>query len=293
MTTGRVFRRAAAPDPPVAVEAYGCTIRDADGREYLDAAGGAIVVNVGHGRREVVDAMAAQAGTARVCPRQRLHDRAARGVRRRRRAPPAARRRGHLSGVGRFGGDRDRPQAGPRLPPGARGDGTLDRLLALGQLPRQHARARWTCLAASHCAGRTRAGWVASATSRRPTRTGRGWPAPTRSGRPTSWPPSSTAPSMPPVRAPWPRSWPSRSSGRRWPPRSHPTTTGRRRRGLPAPRRPAHRRRGDDRVRPDGTLVRARPLGRPPRPAGGGQGRHVGLLAVRVRRRLGRDPRTR
>jgi adenosylmethionine-8-amino-7-oxononanoate aminotransferase len=61
MTTGRVFRRAAAPDPPIAVEAFGCTIRDADGREYLDAAGGAIVVNVGHGRREVVDAMAAQA----------------------------------------------------------------------------------------------------------------------------------------------------------------------------------------------------------------------------------------
>jgi len=62
MTTGRVFRRSAAADPPVAVEAYGCTIRDADGREYLDAAGGAIVVNVGHGRREVADAMAAQAG---------------------------------------------------------------------------------------------------------------------------------------------------------------------------------------------------------------------------------------
>ncbi len=62
MTTGRVFRRTAASDPPVAVEAYGCTIRDADGREYLDAAGGAIVVNVGHGRREVAEAMAAQAG---------------------------------------------------------------------------------------------------------------------------------------------------------------------------------------------------------------------------------------
>jgi len=61
MTTGRVFRRAAAPDPPVAVEAYGSTIRDAAGREYLDAAGGAIVVNVGHGRTQIADAMAAQA----------------------------------------------------------------------------------------------------------------------------------------------------------------------------------------------------------------------------------------
>lgn len=61
MTTGRVFRRSAVSDPPVAVEAFGCTIRDADGREYLDAAGGAIVVNVGHGRRDVAEAMAAQA----------------------------------------------------------------------------------------------------------------------------------------------------------------------------------------------------------------------------------------
>ena len=61
MTTGRVFRRSASPDPPVAVEAFGSTIRAADGREYLDAAGGAVVVNVGHGRREIAAVMAAQA----------------------------------------------------------------------------------------------------------------------------------------------------------------------------------------------------------------------------------------
>ena len=61
MTAGRVFRRAVAPDPPVAVEAHASTIRDAAGREYLDAAGGAIVVNVGHGRREIAEAMATQA----------------------------------------------------------------------------------------------------------------------------------------------------------------------------------------------------------------------------------------
>jgi adenosylmethionine-8-amino-7-oxononanoate aminotransferase len=58
---GRVFRRAAVPDPPVAVEAFGSTIRDAEGREYLDAAGGAVVVNVGHGRASVAEAMADQA----------------------------------------------------------------------------------------------------------------------------------------------------------------------------------------------------------------------------------------
>ena len=62
MSTGRVFRRSTVADPPIAVEAHGSTIRSADGREYLDAAGGAIVVNVGHGRREIAVAMADQAG---------------------------------------------------------------------------------------------------------------------------------------------------------------------------------------------------------------------------------------
>ena len=60
--TGRVFRRALDPDPPVAVRAEGSTIWDAAGRSYLDAAGGAIVVNIGHGRRSVGEAMAEQAG---------------------------------------------------------------------------------------------------------------------------------------------------------------------------------------------------------------------------------------
>ena len=62
MSSGRVFRRATLPDPPVAVSAHGSTIRAADGRDYLDAAGGAIVVNVGHGRQEIAAVMSAQAG---------------------------------------------------------------------------------------------------------------------------------------------------------------------------------------------------------------------------------------
>jgi adenosylmethionine-8-amino-7-oxononanoate aminotransferase len=59
---GRVFQRVVGRELPVAARADGCTIWDADGRAYLDAAGGAIVVNVGHGRQSVVDAMARQAG---------------------------------------------------------------------------------------------------------------------------------------------------------------------------------------------------------------------------------------
>jgi adenosylmethionine-8-amino-7-oxononanoate aminotransferase len=59
---GRVFRRSTLPDPPVAVEASGCTIVTRDGRRFLDAAGGAVVVNVGHGRKEIAAVMADQAG---------------------------------------------------------------------------------------------------------------------------------------------------------------------------------------------------------------------------------------
>ncbi len=59
---GRVFRRSGQAPPLVAVRGEGSTIWDADGRAYLDAAGGAIVVGIGHGRKSVADAMADQAG---------------------------------------------------------------------------------------------------------------------------------------------------------------------------------------------------------------------------------------
>ena len=59
--TGRVFRRSLDPALPVAIEAHGSTIRDASGREYLDAAGGAVVVNVGHGRTSIARVLGEQA----------------------------------------------------------------------------------------------------------------------------------------------------------------------------------------------------------------------------------------
>ncbi len=58
---GRVFPRVFGRTLPVVERGDGSTLYAADGRAYLDAAGGAIVVNVGHGRRSVADAMAAQA----------------------------------------------------------------------------------------------------------------------------------------------------------------------------------------------------------------------------------------
>jgi len=57
-----VFRRSADPAVAVAARAEGATIWDAAGNAYLDAAGGAVVVGVGHGRQSVVQAMADQAG---------------------------------------------------------------------------------------------------------------------------------------------------------------------------------------------------------------------------------------
>ena len=53
-----VFPR--AREPLIATSAVGCWITDSLGRRYLDAAGGAAVTGVGHGRREVITALAAQ-----------------------------------------------------------------------------------------------------------------------------------------------------------------------------------------------------------------------------------------
>ena len=60
-STGRVFQRVLGGGLPIATRAEGATIWDEAGRAYLDAAGGAIVVNVGHGRQSIVDAMERQA----------------------------------------------------------------------------------------------------------------------------------------------------------------------------------------------------------------------------------------
>ncbi len=61
-SAGRVFPRVFGRRLPVAVAANGTTIWDTGGRAFLDAAGGAIVVGIGHGRAEVAAVMAAQAG---------------------------------------------------------------------------------------------------------------------------------------------------------------------------------------------------------------------------------------
>jgi adenosylmethionine-8-amino-7-oxononanoate aminotransferase len=57
-----VFYRVLNRPLPEVVRGEGVYLYDTTGKEYLDACGGALVVNIGHGRREVAAAMAEQAG---------------------------------------------------------------------------------------------------------------------------------------------------------------------------------------------------------------------------------------
>lgn len=59
MSSGKIFSRGGAA-LPIAASGDGAYITDKSGRRYLDAASGAIVVGIGHGRRAVADAASAQ-----------------------------------------------------------------------------------------------------------------------------------------------------------------------------------------------------------------------------------------
>lgn len=60
MTTTHVLHRHLHHTPPRAVAGHGMTLRDASGKEYLDASGGAAVSCLGHGHPDVLAAMHAQ-----------------------------------------------------------------------------------------------------------------------------------------------------------------------------------------------------------------------------------------
>ena len=292
MTTGRVFHRSAMPDPPIAVRAEGSTIWDADGRAYLDAAGGAIVVNVGHGRREIAAAMAEQAGRVAYAHGSAFTseplERYAASVGRHLPLDGAV----DLPGLGRIGGHRDRPQARPGVPHRARTNRTAGSSSGDGGATTATRSAPWTCPGRKPLR-RPYEGWLG-----RFRHLSAAYPY--RAGDPGANA-LATGDELAQGARGGHRGGRSRDRGgvrggadrrgdarRRRPARR---LLAEDRRGLPPARRPAHRRRGHDRVRADRPLVRARPLGRPARPARRREGRDLGLLAVRVRRGLGRGPR--
>jgi adenosylmethionine-8-amino-7-oxononanoate aminotransferase len=59
-----VFHRVLGREMPAIVRAHGAELWDESGRRYLDGSGGAVVVNIGHGRAAVADAIARQAAAA-------------------------------------------------------------------------------------------------------------------------------------------------------------------------------------------------------------------------------------
>ena len=61
VTNDAVFHRQTDKDYPTIVRGKGAVLFDADGKEYIDAAGGIFVVNIGHGVAEIGQAMAQQA----------------------------------------------------------------------------------------------------------------------------------------------------------------------------------------------------------------------------------------
>ncbi len=83
---------------PVAVRGEGCWIHSADGRRYLDAAGQAAVVNIGHGVPEIGRAMAEQSSRIAFAHTSQFHSEAAERLAARllALAPPSFRRGGRV-----------------------------------------------------------------------------------------------------------------------------------------------------------------------------------------------------
>ena len=115
-----VFHRALGRELPAIARGHGAELWDTEGRRYLDGSGGAVVVNVGHGRQEVAAAMARQAAAAAYVHGTQFTSDVARGVRAPPGRPRARRLHAALPRLRRLRGQRDRGEAGARLPSRAR-----------------------------------------------------------------------------------------------------------------------------------------------------------------------------
>src|SRR4030042_7114785 len=59
---GHVFYRKLARTYPLVTHAEGIYLHDENGKRYIDGSGGAIVVNVGHGQKEILQKITEQMG---------------------------------------------------------------------------------------------------------------------------------------------------------------------------------------------------------------------------------------
>src|SRR5262245_59441113 len=75
--SGAIFPRDLRRSYPIAVRGEGVYLYDETGKQFLDACGGAAVVSIGHGVREIVDAMASQASQLAYAHSSQFHTRAA------------------------------------------------------------------------------------------------------------------------------------------------------------------------------------------------------------------------
>ena len=113
----RVFNRTL----PMAASAEGVWITDTDGKRYLDGSGGAIVVNVGHGVPEVIDAVTAQLRKTQYMHGSMFTTEAVEAYADEVAALLPMDDASDLPGVRRERGRRDGHEAGARLSPGVRG----------------------------------------------------------------------------------------------------------------------------------------------------------------------------
>ena len=277
-----VFPRVLNRTLPTAVSAEGAWIVDADGRRYLDGAGGAIVVGVGHGDRTLIDAATEQLNATQYVHGTMFTTEAVERYADELAPLPPHGRPAHLSGVGRKRGGRDRDQDGARVPPGSRRRRPDDDHRPAELVSRQHARRarcerEGTDPQALHPVARTvppRAGGV-RVPMRQPAASRGMWRLARLRAR---------ADDLARRRGHGRRV--HRRAGRRRDARGrgpHRRLLAGDRRGMPHARRPRDRRRGHDRVRTDRPVVRRGPLGRSARHPHGRQGDDERLRAVRVR----------
>ncbi|MEP7383441.1 MAG: aspartate aminotransferase family protein [Gemmatimonadota bacterium] len=148
-----VFYRSLTREYPLAVCGDGCWIEDAEGRRYLDGVGGAYVANIGHGVREIGEAMARQASTLAYVNGTAFTNEAVEGLARRLVARSPALAYAYILGSGSEAveaalklarqywierGERQRDRV-IALSPGYHGN----TILALSASSREHYRAMW------------------------------------------------------------------------------------------------------------------------------------------------------